>query len=323
VKNVKHLYGTLNDIPWERDIDPSGYVSVTSVADTPHIANSRFLNQTCKDAVADRMVSCCGRRPDSGSERKATVLHCYWKDETFSLYFDTSGEPLSRRGYRLVSTAAPLQEALAAALIFASGWSKEEHFVNPMCGSGTFAIEAALMALEKPPGLLRDNFGFMHIMGYKAMDWKKLRNSINRKVETSAAIRIIATDIDERALEAARENARAAGVEGYIEFSLCSFERTEVPSGRCLVMMNPEYGKRMGEQRQLEPVYKGIGDYLKQKCVGCRAAVFTGNLEMAKRIGLRTSRRMTFFNGPIECRLLCYELYEGTRKKMGSRYERA
>lgn len=312
--DVKHLYRAMRDIPWEAYIDPRGYVTVTSVADTPAISDSRFLNLACKDAVVDRIFAHRGRRPDSGPDRSATVLHCYWKDDRCDLYVDTSGEPLSRRGYRRISTAAPLQESLAAALIMASSWKEDEHFVNPMCGSGTFAIEAALRALEKAPGLLRSNFGFMHIQGYQPSAWRSLRNSFNRKVKQATDIRIIATDRDESALEAARENARAAGVEESIEFTRCSFEKTPVPGEGGMVLMNPEYGKRLGEENALKPVYKGIGDFLKKSCAGYRAAIFTGNLGLAKHIGLRTSRKMIFFNGSIECRLLCYDLYVGSRK---------
>lgn len=313
-KDVKDLYRAVRDIPWEHYIDPRGHLTVTSVADTPAISNSQYLNLACKDAVVDRIFAHRGVRPDSGPNRSGAVLHCYWKDDRCDLYVDTSGEPLSRRGYRRIPTAAPLQESLAAALIMASSWKGDEHFLNPMCGSGTFAIEAALRALEKAPGLLRTNFGFMHITGYHAPAWRRLRNDFSRKVKQATGIRIIATDRDESALEAARENARAAGVEEYIEFARCSFEQTPVPGEGCMVLMNPEYGKRLGEEQALKPVYKSIGDFLKKSCTGCRAAVFTGNLGLAKHIGLRTSRRMIFFNGPIECRLLCYELYEGSRK---------
>ena len=310
----REFYRNLNDLPWENYIDTGEYLSVSSVVETPSIRDSRFANLTAKDAIVDRLAAQCGQRPDSGPQRSGVVVHCYWKGRQCDVYFDTSGEPLFRRGYRLASVEAPLQESLAAALIMASGWTGTEHFVNPMCGSGTFAVEAALMALDKAPGLLRNNFGFMHVKGYKGSAWRQLRNARNREAGTSAAIRIVATDIDETAVQAARTNARAAGVESCIEFKVAPFQKTEIPEGNGMVVINPEYGKRLGDQRKLETVYRLMGDFLKHHCTGYRAAVFTGNLELAKHIGLRTSRKLVFFNGNIECRLLCYDLYAGSRK---------
>ncbi len=309
------LYRSIRTLPWEQHIAPGEYLTVTSVVNTPSIQDSRFANLTVKDAVVDRLSEHFGKRPDSGPERTGVVVHCYWKHDRAVVYFDTSGEPLSRRGYRLVSVAAPLQESLAASLIKASSWAKDEHFINPMCGSGTFAIEAALMALDRAPGLTRNNYGFMHIRGYRGATWRELRNTANRQSKSTAGVRIIATDIDESAVDAARKNAAAAGVEKYIEFARCSFEDTFIPEGAGFVMMNPEYGKRLGEQHHLETTYRHIGDFLKQKCPGRRAAVFTGNPVLMKHIGLRTKKRMIFFNGPIECRLLLYDLYEGSEKK--------
>jgi 23S rRNA G2445 N2-methylase RlmL len=308
------LYRSIRALPWEQHIASGEYLTVTSVVNTPSIQDSRFANLTVKDAVVDRLSEHFGKRPDSGPERRGVVVHCYWKHDRVVVYFDTSGEPLSRRGYRLVSVAAPLQESLAASLIKASSWTKDEHFINPMCGSGTFAIEAALMALGRAPGLSRNNFGFMHVTGYRGATWRELRNTVNRRSKSTAGVRIIATDIDESAVDAARKNAAAAGVEQWIEFARCSFEDTTVPEGAGLIMINPEYGKRLGEQQQLESTYRHIGDFLKQKCPGRRAAVFTGNPTLMKHIGLRTKKRMIFFNGPIECRLLLYDLYEGSEK---------
>lgn len=314
-RTPKEFYHVLRDLPWEEYIDPNEYLTVTSVVDTQSIRDSRFANLKAKDAIVDRLFAEMGRRPDSGPERRGATVHCYWKGDRCDIYIDTSGEPLSKRGYRVASVEAPLQESLATALIMASGWSDGEHFVNPMCGSGTFAIEAALMALDRAPGLLRNSFGFMHIKGFRKSAWKSMRNSWNRRSKISAGIRIIATDIDETAVAAARENAEAAGMESFIEFAVAPFQETTIPVGRCLIMINPEYGKRLGNQHELEEVYRRMGDFLKQRCAGNRAAIFTGNLHLAKNIGLKTSRRLTFYNGGIECRLLCYDLYEGGGKK--------
>jgi putative N6-adenine-specific DNA methylase len=256
-----------------------------------------------------------GRRPDSGPERDHAVFHIHWQGEECKVYIDTSGEPLSKRGYRKIPYKAPLQETLAAAVVMATGWDDSSAFVNPMCGSGTLAIEAALIGQNRPAAILRNNFGFMHLKGFDEKGWEGLRNRAKTEGKKDLKSKIIATDISDEALDAAIRNARTAGVEHLIEFRKCDFANTEVPQGGGVVVMNPEYGERLGQIAELEKVYGRIGDFLKQKCNGYKGYVFTGNPDLAKKIGLRTRRKLTFFNGPIECRLLEYELYGGSRKR--------
>ena len=313
-RDPEALYRGVSQIPWEKHIAEDGYVCVTSNVDEPSIRDSRYANVKCKDAIVDRIKEKCGQRPDSGPDQDKTVVNLYWKDGVCSLYLDTSGEPLSRRGYRKIPMGAPMQETLAAAVIIATGWKGNSHFVNPMCGSGTLAIEAALAALNRPPGLLRDNFGFMHLKGFKEAFWNDLRTQARKEAKKSLECRIIATDIRREAVEAARKNAATAGVEHLIEFSSCDYSETTIPEGEGIVILNPEYGERMGKIQELEGVYRGIGDFFKQRCRGLKGYLFTGNLDLAKKVGLRAKRRIPFFNGGIECRLLEYELYEGSRK---------
>jgi putative N6-adenine-specific DNA methylase len=208
-----------------------------------------------------------------------------------------------------------MQETLAAAVVLATGWQGTGNFINPMCGSGTLAIEAALIALDRAPGLLRSNFGFMHITGYNEPLWRELREEARKRSKKDLPGRIIATDIDPSAIEAAKKNAVTAGVEHLIDFGVCDYAATTIPEDGGIVVMNPEYGERMGEAAQLEPVYKGIGDFLKQKCGRYTGYVFTGSPSLAKKVSLKPKRSIPFFNSGIECRLLEYELYEGSRKK--------
>jgi len=313
-RDPEALYRGVSQIPWEKHIAEDGYVCVTSNVDDPSIRDSRYANVKCKDAIVDRIKEKCGKRPDSGPEQDRAVVNLYWKNGVCSLYFDTSGEPLSRRGYRKIPMGAPMQETLAAAVIMATGWEGNGHFINPMCGSGTLAIEAALAALNRPPGLLRDNFGFMHLKGFKEAFWNDLRTQARKEAKKSLECRIIATDIRREAVEAARKNAATAGVEHLIEFSSCDYSETTIPEREGIVILNPEYGERMGKIKELEGVYRGIGDFFKQRCRGLKGYLFTGNLDLAKKVGLRAKRRIPFFNGGIECRLLEYELYEGSRK---------
>ncbi|OGW27403.1 MAG: RNA methyltransferase [Nitrospirae bacterium GWC2_57_13] len=309
------LYRAINSIPWEDHVPADGYLCVTSSVETPSIRDSRFASLKCKDAIVDRIKEKQGSRPDSGPERDRSVVHLYWKDDRGSVYLDTSGEPLSRRGYRKIPLAAPMQETLAAAVVLATGWKGSGNFINPMCGSGTLAIEAALIGLGRAPGLLRSNFGFMHVPGYDESRWQVLREEARRRARKDLPTKIFATDMDPRAIDAAKKNAATAGVEHLFDFSVCDYTETVIPEGGGVIVMNPEYGERMGEVQKLEAVYKGIGDFLKQKCRGYRGYVFTGNAGLGKKVSLKPSRTIPFFNSGIECRLLEYELYEGSRKK--------
>jgi len=349
-KKPDELYKKMWRINWEDTIPEEGYLCVTSSVETPTIKDSRFANLKCKDAIVDRIKEKCSCRPDSGPKRDSTVIHLYWKDERCQIYVDTSGEPLSRRGYRRIPLRAPMQETLAAAVILATGWKGNGNFVNPMCGSGTLAIEAAMIALNKAPGLLRNNYGFMHLKGFNESYWKALRKNAKGAAKSRLNGRIIATDISQEAIEAAKKNATTAGVTHLIEFGVCGYSETPVPEDGGIVVLNPEYGERLGEIEELKEVYKGIGDFFKKRCQGyrgyiftphplkpcflgqgyrgaskylsqskrrvlTRGAGFTGNFDLAKKVGLKTKRRIPFFNSNIECRLLEYDLYEGTRKR--------
>ncbi len=313
-KNADDLYKRAAAINWEVYIPEDGYVCVTSSVDNPTITDPRYATLKCKDAIVDRIREKTGRRPDSGPERARSVVHLYWRDDRCSVYLDTSGEPLSRRGYRKIPLEAPMQETLAAAVVIATGWDGSGAFINPMCGSGTLAIEAALIGLNRAPGLLRGNFGFMHIKKFNEQLWRDLREKAKKEAKKKLSGKIIATDINPEAIETARKNGAAAGVEHLIEFNVCDFSDTPIPDGGGVVVMNPEYGERMGEIAGLETTYKGIGDFLKRKCRGYTGYVFTGNPDLARKVSLKPKQSRTFFNGGIACRLLEYDLYEGTRK---------
>lgn len=313
-EDADDLYQEGSDIAWEEYIAEDGYFCVTSSVNNPTIKTPLFANLKLKDAIVDRIRKKCGRRPDSGPEKDRAGVNLYWKDKDCSIYLDTSGEPLSKRNYRKIPMNAPMQETLAAAVIRATAWNRSSHFINPMCGSGTLAIEAALAGLNRASGILRDNFGFMHLKGFNESLWKYLCTQAKKEAKKALDCRIIATDISRDAVEAARNNAATAGVEHLIEFAVCDYSGTSIPDGSGIVILNPGYGERMGKGKELESVYRGIGDFFKQKCRGYTGYIFTGNLDLAKKVGLKAKRRLPFFNGAIECRLLEYALYEGSRK---------
>ncbi len=312
--SAESLYKQIGAIAWEKIIGPEEYLCVLSRVDTWSINNSMYPNLKVKDAIVDRMERKTGSRPDSGPDRNGVVVNLFWKNDRAWIYVNTSGVKLSDRNYRKMPHKAPLRELLAAGIIMATGYDGSCDIVLPMCGSGTLAIESAFIAMNKPAGVLRSNFGFRHLKVFDEQIWQKIRTDARKTTgKGGPGKRIIATDIDEQAIEAARQNARTAGVEHLIEFDVCDFADTEVPQGEGIVVVNPEYGLRLGELEQLENDYKRIGDFFKQKCAGYTGYIFTGNRELAGKVGLKTSARMVFYNGKIECRLLKYQLYKGTR----------
>jgi 23S rRNA G2445 N2-methylase RlmL len=316
VDEPKRLHALAAELPWEQWIAPDGYVCVNSFTSTPSIRDTRFAGLTIKDAIVDRIQKVCGRRPDSGSDTNRTVVFLYWRERDARLYLDTSGDSLSRRGYRKEPMKAPMQETLAAAVVLGTAWDRAAAFVNPMCGSGTLAIEAALIASNRAPGLGRDNFGFMHLLGFPAARWDALRAEAAGQVRPwPAEPLIVATDIDPLAVEAAQRNAVNAGVAEGIIFGECDFEDTPLPECGGVVVLNPPYGERMGATPELETLYHAIGDFFKKRGQGYTGYVFTGNSDLGKRVGLRTRRKIPFFNSEIECRLLEFELYSGTRRQ--------
>jgi putative N6-adenine-specific DNA methylase len=316
------LYRAIKDIPWEDIISPTEYLSVVGRTNTKHVKNSMYANMKVKDAIVDRISERRGSRPNSGKDKNRVVVQFYWKDNFCRLYLNTSGRKLSDRGYRKMPYKAPLRESLAAAIIMATGYDGNEPLICPMCGSGTLPIEAALMASGRSPGLLRSNFGFMHLKYFDEQIWRRIRSEALKKSKARGGkaafkpARIIATDIDPGAVEAARKNTMTAGVAHLIDFDVCDFAETAIPQEPGIIIMNPEYGLRLGEIEKLNNTYKRIGDFFKQKCAGYTGYIFTGNPALSKKVGLRTSRRIEFYNANIECRLLKYELYTGKKIKM-------
>ena len=326
--SIKDLYEGALSIDWENLLDADGYFSVSSVVHNMTIRDTRLPSLYTKDAIADRMREKCQRRPDSGGENIGAAVFVYWERDEAIIYLDTSGEPLSKRGYRKIPGSAPMQETLAAACIMALGWKGDTPFVSPMCGSGTPAIEAAMMAMNRAPGLLKGHFAFQSIKGYNRIlpgeerssavrrqrtpstpeqVWRDLVREAKEAERTENLPPIIATDISPEAVENAHSNAIAAGVSTYIKFKACDFADTPVPDEKGCVFFNPEYGIRLGDPKELADVYERIGTFMNEKCSGYVGGLITGNPELAHLVNLYYRRRVPFFNGPIDCRLFVYE----------------
>ncbi|MBC7553616.1 MAG: class I SAM-dependent RNA methyltransferase [Taibaiella sp.] len=313
--NADDIYKNLQNIPWEDILPDPGYFSVTSNVLNDTINNSMFANLRVKDAIVDRLREVRGTRPATGAELTGAVIHLFWKNEDAEIFVDTTGDSLARHGYRKIPGRAPMLEALATAAIMATLWNREAPFVNPMCGSGTVAIEAALLATNTRPGLFRTNYAFMHLVGYDEAVYRTQMDMLESQVKDIPGLRIIATDYSDVAIANARKNAVAAGVERLIDFRVCDFADTLVPeNGEGVMFVNPEYGERLGEIEELMDTYARIGDFMKKQCGGYYGYVFTGNPDLGKKIGLKAKRRIEFYNSTIDCRLMEYELYKGSRR---------
>ena len=326
-RNIRDLYHLAKSIDWENLIEADGYFSVSSIVHNYTIRDTRIPSLYTKDAIADRMRERCQRRPDSGGENKGSAVFVYWERDEVIIYLDTSGEPLSKRGYRKIPGSAPMQETLAAACLMAMHWDKKSPFLSPMCGSGTPAIEAAMMALNKAPGALKGHFAFQSIKGYSRIIpgetapriaprqhigaspeqiWKEIVLDAKNEEVTEVIPKIIATDISPEAVENAHTNAIAAGVAPYIEFKDCDFAETPIPQDKGCIFFNPEYGIRLGTVEELAPIYERIGTFMNEKCAGWTGGLITGNPDLARLVNLYYKTRVPFFNGPIDCRLFIY-----------------
>lgn len=344
--NIKDLYKLVYSIDWENQIEADGYFSVSSVVHNDTIRDTRLPSLVTKDAIVDRIRDYHNQRPDSGREDIGAAVFVHWNENCVIIYLDTSGAPLSRRGYRKIPGSAPLQETLAAACIDAMGWDRKTPFISPMCGSGTPAIEAAMAAMGKAPGSLRSHFAFMSLKGYKQIIpglaaprvaprqrfgvspeqlWKEMLIEAQEAEKTVNLPPIIATDISPEAVQNAKDNAYVAGVQQYITFKDCDFADTPIPEtsapqeknkSKGCVFFNPEYGIRLGDPVELGPVYERIGTFMHDKCSGYTGSLITGNPELAHQVNLFYATRIPFYNGPIDCRLFIYPNceYKGENK---------
>ncbi len=306
------LYEQVGRIDWSRRLTPGQTFAVDATVAGSRLTHSQFVVQRTKDAIVDQLRRGFGRRPSVDRHHPDLRINVHLVGNHLTLSMDASGEPLSRRGYRTEAGRAPLNESLAAGIIRLSGWEGRTSFVDGMCGSGTLAIEAAMMAMNLAPGLNR-RFCFMNWPDYDEQMWRQLTDEARSKVQTDELPVIIGGDRDGAVLEQARSNARRAGVAGSIRFVHSAFEDLEPPAEPGLVIMNPPYDERL-EATDIEGAYRTIGDTLKQRYSGWTAWILTGNLKAAKRIGLRPSQRIQLQIPPLECRLLKFELYHGSRK---------
>lgn len=309
------LYEGTQTVPWGEHLGPDNTLAVDAAVLQSTITHSHFAALKVKDAVVDRLRAETGRRPSIDTEQPHVRVNLYLHRDQATLSIDLSGESLHRRGYRMHGREAPLKENLAAAILLRSGWPALARagapLVDLLCGSGTLPIEAALIAADIAPGLGRVRFGFLHWRGHDTATWEALvREARNRRDAGIAHVpAILGFDHDHRAIAAARENLARAGLTDTVTLEVRALsDCAAVPGTPGLVVANPPYGERMGEAHELGGLYQELGDALKRCYPGWRAAVFTGNAELGKKLGLRARRMHTLYNGAIECTLLHFDV---------------
>ena len=312
VINQTDLYRAIDRIEWSKwfSADQSFIIDVTLFSD--HFNHSLFVAQKAKDAIVDQFSKKEGKRPSVTTENPDIRIQLHLQGDQLTISLDSSGNSLHQRGYRIETNIAPINEVLAAGMLLHSGWEGKTYFYDPMCGSGTLAIEAAMIACNIPPSLNRATFSFMNWRNFDAELFEVIRNSSLSKVREFRG-HIYASDKAPSAVRKAQENIEKAGLEEYISVVRSDFFFADRPSDVPLhVVFNPPYGERLSIDADV--FYGKIGDTLKKEYQGCEAWFITANIEALKSVGLRPSRKIKMFNGKLESRLVNYELYEGSRK---------
>jgi putative N6-adenine-specific DNA methylase len=313
LRDENQLYEYVRSISWEKYMGVDDTLAVEVALKSDLYTHSQFVAQKIKDAVVDQFRDKYGRRPSVDLDSPNLRINAYIRNKTITLSIDSSGDPLYRRGYRFRQGPAPLNEVLAAGLIKLTGWNGLVPFVDFMCGSGTIPIEAAMLASKIPPGALGRPYGFQKWKDYE----KEIFNEVAREKNwfaKSADAPVYASDISSEALKLSMGHAKNARVENRIHFQTCDFKDYIPPAQPGLVLINPPYGERIIPEN-INALYTQIGDKLKKNFEGYTAWIFSGNPEAFKHVGLKPSKKIPLFNGQLECRLLCYSLYPGSKKQ--------
>lgn len=309
--NEQELYDKVKKIRWDAHFGVNQTFAIDGTTKSYIFNHSKYIALKTKDAIADQFREKYGKRPSVDTVNPNLRINIHISDRDCTISLDSTGTSLDRRGYRLSRTEAPINEVLAAGIIELSGWDKVSDFYDPMCGSGTFAIEAALMAANVPIGALR-NFAFEQWNNFKPNLWEEVRRQANDKIRPIKC-KIFASDIDTKALSTAKENAKKAGVYELINFKEEDFFQSSAQSEKGWMVMNPPYGERLA-QDEIVTFYKEIGSRCKQHYQGFEASIISSNLEALKFFGLKPSLKTVLFNGALECKLHQYSLYKGSRE---------
>jgi len=305
------LYELVKAIDWKQHFMATRTLRVDVAATRSPLQSLEFATLRVKDAVCDRFRADVDVRPSIDKRQPDVRVNAYLTDREATIYVDTSGEPLFKRGYRRDTDEAPLRENLAAGLLSLAGWAPELPLLDPMCGSGTIVAEAALIAADRAPGLSR-TFGFQKLAWFDGPSWQRMKQSARDRINVAPhQASIFASDIAPGAVAKAQSNLRAAQVDAFVTVELADFLARSAPAAHGVLLANPPYGVRLTDQQQLAKLYPLWGDVLKQRFAGWTAFFFTGDLRLPKLIHLKVARKTPLFNGALECRLFEFPMVAG------------
>jgi putative N6-adenine-specific DNA methylase len=311
-KDESDLYSKARAIDWTKYFSVDRSIRVNVTAQKSPLKSLEFATLRIKDAVCDCFRDTVGRRPDVDRVDPGARVHAFLEGTRATLYLDTSGEPLFKRGWRAGAADAPLRENLAAGIIMLTGWQPDQPLLDPMCGGGTFLVEAAAMARGRAPGARR-SFGFEKLKNFDPAQWERIKGEV-KKAEKQATLQIYGSDTDPKALNAARRNLAEAGVERWVSIELADVLERSAPGEGGILIMNPPYGERMGSEEELALFYPKLGDALKKRFAGWTSYVFTADLRLPKLIRLQPTRRTPLWNGALECRLYELKIVSGSNR---------
>lgn len=313
-RGEEDIYKGVAGLDWRSLFDPDRTIRVNVSAIASPLKSLDFTTLRIKDAVCDKFRAQCGRRPSVDTAGPDVRIHAFLDAGGYVLYLDTSGEPLFKRGVPRAGGDAPLRENLAAGILKLTGWTPDQPLLDPMCGSGGLLVEAAQIARRIPPGHLR-SFAFEKLHGFNAAAWTAIRAAALSAVDAGARPAIFGSDLYGEALALARANLEAAGLADAVSLKQANVLEISAPADEGVLVTNPPYGVRMGEQEELAAFYPQLGTLLKRKFAGWRACIFTGDLRLPKLIGLSPSKRTPLYNGPLECRLYEFRMVAGAMRR--------
>jgi len=311
-QNEEELYDKVQSVSWDSFFDVNQTFAIDSTVYSQYFSHSKYIALKVKDAIVDQFRDKYKKRPYVETENPDMQVNIHISNDLCTLSLDSSGESLHKRGYRTKATKAPLNEVLAAGMILLSGWDKKSNFIDPMCGSGTLLIEAAMIAYNIPPGIYRQKFAFET---WKDFDSVLLENIYEEDVENNDFnAKIIGADISEIAIRVAKHNIANAALKRKIDLNIIPIENFKPPEkAKGIVITNPPYGERLKKDK-IKEFYATLGDIFKNKFEGYAVWMLSNNMEAIKFIGLKPSQKITLFNGPLECKFLNYEIYQGSKK---------
>jgi 23S rRNA (guanine2445-N2)-methyltransferase len=307
------IYDATRAVDWPALFAVERTLRVYVTAQSSPLKSLEFITLRIKDAVCDRFRDAVGSRPSIEKARPDVRLHAFLQANRGTLYLDTSGEPLFKRGWRKTSVEAPLRENLAAGIVLLSGWNREEPLLDPMCGGGTLLVEAAALALGVAPGAGR-TFGFERLAAFDAPLWRRVRNG-HGAARAKRKLSLFGSDVDARAIAAARKNLAAAGFSERVHLERADVLERAAPAAAGVLATNPPYGERTGSSDELASFYPRLGDALKKRFAGWRCHLFTADLRLPKLIRLEPARRVPLYNGALECRLYEFRIVAGSHRR--------